>query len=52
MFGIGMNGITLYAVAVTAVGLYSYKANITKGRVLRERLGEGWKQYIRPFFSK
>lgn len=52
MFGIGFNGITIYAVAVTALGLYSFKNNITRGRVLRERLGADWKKYIQPFFSK
>lgn len=50
--GIGFNAITIYAAAVTALGLYSFKKNITSGRVLREQVGADWKKYVKPFFSK
>jgi len=50
--GIGFNAITIYAVAVTALGFYIMKNNITRGRVLREKLGADWKQYVKPLFSK
>lgn len=52
MFGAGLNGITIYAAVVTALGVYSFKKNITAFRVLREQVGADWKKYVKPMFSK
>lgn len=50
--GIGFNVITIYAAAVTGLCFYIMKNNITRGRVLRDKLGADWKQYIKPLFSR